>query len=48
MKCSLHSDRCGEGDGVSVLSICSCGQRGGDDVAGSVADKNKKVVTWST
>lgn len=48
MKCSLQSDRSREGDGVSILSISSCGQWGGHDVAGPIADQDEEVMTWTT
>lgn len=48
MRCSLQSDRSREGDGVSILSISSCGQWGGHDVAGPIADQDEEVMTWTT
>lgn len=48
MKCSLHCDRRGERDIISILSISRCGQRGGDNVAQTIANQNKEVVGWST
>lgn len=48
MMCILQSDRSRERDCVSILSVSSCGQRGGDDVAGAVTDQDEEVVTWPT
>lgn len=44
----LQSDRCREGDGVSILGVGSRGQWGGNNVARSVANQDEKVVTGST
>lgn len=46
--CFLQSDRGGEGDRVSVFGVGGCGQWGGHDVVGAVANQNEEVVTRTT
>lgn len=43
-----QGDRGGEGDGISILGVRCSGQRGRNNVAGSIANQDKEIVSWTT